>query len=165
MKAIGIINIVLGGLYIIMNALGLLIIYIEKLVFSSLNDFSYSEFSYNEFMPFDMNAYMSDLFNIMLFSVPVSIIAYGILLLGGIKILKKNETGIRMIKASSWIIIAWFIAYMVYFYLTMTPYFEAMAGGMFVSVMFIIGGIIGFVFTCGYPIFLLIYFSKPRQFK
>ena len=160
MKAIGIINIALGGLYIVMNLIGLLIIYIEKIIFSSLQNAPVKDF-----MPFDMGAYMSDLFNLMLISVPVSIIAYGMLLLGGVKILNKNESGFRLTKTSSWIIIVWFIVYMVYSYLTISPYFESFIGNSVLMILlFIVGGLIGFVFTCGYPIFLLIYFNKPRQF-
>ncbi len=161
MKAIGIINIVLGGLYIVMNLIGTLIIYIEKVVFSSM-----ANLSYNDFMPFDMGSYMSDIFNMMLINLPVSLIIYGMLLLGGIKIVKKDEAGIRFTKISSWTIIVWYFVYMAYAYLTLSPYFEFFAGsGIFMAVMFIIGGIFGFVFTCGYPVFLLIYFRKPRTFK
>ena len=154
-----------------MNLVGLLVIYIEKLIFSSLSDFTYGDypydqFSYNDYMPFDMGAYMSDLLNLMLLSLPVAMIAYGILLFGGIKILKKNVIGIQLTKISSWVIIVWYFAYMAYFYLTMSHYFESLSGGsVFVTIMFIFGGLVGFVFTCGYPIFLLIYLRKPRQFK
>jgi hypothetical protein len=171
MKAIGIINIILGGLNIIMNIVALLLIWVEKIIFTSLNDymyndFSYNSFSYNSYMPFDMGSYMSDLLNVMLLSFPVAMIAYIMMLMGGIKILKKNETGIQLTKISSWVCIAWYFAYMAYFYMTMSHYFESMAGGsIFVSIMFIFGSLIGFVFTCGYPIFLLIYFRKPREFK
>jgi hypothetical protein len=162
MKAIGIVNIILSSLYMGGYVIGLIVMYIEKLIFSSIYDLSYPVY-----MPFDMNAYFSDLFNMMLVSFPVSIIIYGMLLLGGIKIVKKNEQGIRYTKISSLLIIAWYFVYMAYMYLVLTPYFENMAhmGGIFATIMFIIGGIVGLVFTCGYPVFLLIYFRKPRQFK
>ena len=134
MKAIGIINVVLGGLNIIMNVVGLLLIWIEKIIFSSLNDFTYNEYSYNSFsynsyMPFDMSSYMSDLLKVMLVSFPVAMIAYTIMLFGGIKILKKNLTGILLTKISSWVAIVWYFAYMTYFYMTMSHYFESMTGG------------------------------------
>jgi hypothetical protein len=162
MKAIGIVNIILSSLYMGGYVIGLIVMYIEKLIFSSINDLSYPVYT-----SFDMNAYFSDLFNMMLLSFPVSIIIYGMLLLGGIKIVKKNEQGIRYTQISSLLIIVWYFVYMAYMYLVLTPYFENMAhmGGLFATIMFIIGGIVGLVFTCGYPVFLLIYFRKPRQFK
>jgi uncharacterized paraquat-inducible protein A len=161
MKAIGIINIVLGGLYIAMNLLGTLILYIEKIIFSSI-----SNLPYNDFMPFDMGAYMADIFNLMLINLPLALIIYTMLLLGGIKIVKKDEAGIRLTKVSAWSIIAWYLAYMVFAYLTFEPYFEFFAGsGPIMAVIFVIAGIIGFVFTCGYPVFLLLYFRKPRTFR
>ena len=161
MKAIGIINIVLGGLCIIGNLIGTLIIYIEKIIFSSMINLPY-----NEFMPFDMGTYMSDIFNLMLINLPVVLIIYVMLLLSGIKIVKKDEAGIRLAKVSSWSIIAWYFAYMAFAYITFAPYFELFAGsGIFMAIMFIIGGLIGLVFTCGYPVFLLLYFRKPRTFK
>ena len=161
MKAIGIINVILGSLYILMNLIGTLIIYIEKIIFSSLGNMPY-----NEFMPFDMSSYMSDLFDMMLINLPVSLIIYGLFLFGGIKILKKDQTGIILTKTSAWCIIAWFFAYMTYTYLTLSKYFEFLhEGGIILGIIFIIGGIVGFVFTCGYPVFLLIYFRKPRVFK
>jgi len=161
MKAIGIINVALGGLYIIMNIIGLLIIYIEKMIFSSISDASF-----NQYMPFDMGSYMSDIFKMMLINLPFSLIIYGMLLFSGIKILKKDEAGIRLTKVSSWTIIVWFFVSMSYSFLTLSHYFESFTGSnAFMVVMLIFGGIIGFIFTCGYPIFLLIYFKKPRQFN
>ena len=160
MKAIGIINIILGGMYIIMNLISLLIIYIEKVIFTKLH------YGLNEFIPFNLEAYMNDLFDVMLVTVPLSLIAYILFLMGGVKILKKNHVGIKLTKTSSWIIIASYFFYMAYMYIVLSPYIEQlMINKTFMLVILIIILIFGFVFTCGYPIFLLIYFNKPRQFK
>lgn len=161
MKAIGIINIVVGSLYITMNLIGLLLIYIEKVIFSSI-----PQMEFNEFVAFDISGYFNDIFNLMLISVPVSVIAYSLMLIGGIRILGRNETGIGLTKTSSWIIILWFIIYILYAYYIFSPYIEQFTGEtVLLPILYFFCSLVGFVFTCGYPVFLLIYFNKPRQFS
>ena len=161
MKAIGIINIVLGCLYLGGNLIGLIVIFIEKMIFSSMRSMPY-----NEFVPFDIYSYLNDILNMMLMNFPISLIVYGMLLFGGIKILKKDNLGIKLTKASAWSTIGWYFFYIILAYITLSPYFQFFEGSSIImNIVFVIGGIIGFVVTCGYPIFLIIYFKKDRSFN
>jgi dolichyl-phosphate-mannose--protein O-mannosyl transferase len=118
----------------------------------------------NDFIVLDFAGYFREMSNLMLLSLPFTAIAYGMMLSGGIKLLKKEETGIHHTRISAWVIIAWYVLYLAYFSTVMKQYFDAMFGSGFTLAMLIAGGLFGMVMVCGYPVFLLIYFNKPRKF-
>ena len=152
MKAIGIVNIAWSGINILGALVGLVIIWVEKMIFFR------SPLMNNLNFGFDFTSYMNTIFDIMLIFTPLTLIVFSFLLIGGIKILKLNNDGIRYTKIAAISIIMWYIVYMVYSFYSLVPVFQNVPNfNAILSIIIAISIIMGLIFVCGYPIFLLIY--------
>jgi len=152
MKAIGIVNIAWSGINILGALISLVIIWVEKMIFSRsplMNEIN---------LGFDFTSYMNTIFDIILIFTPLTLIVFSFLLIGGIKILKLNNDGIRYTKIAAISIIMWYIVYMVYSFYSLVPVFQNVPNfNAILSIIIAISIIMGLIFVCGYPIFLLIY--------
>jgi len=152
MKAIGIVNIAWSGINILGALISLVIIWVEKMIFSRsplMNEIN---------LGFDFTSYMNTIFDIILIFTPLTLIVFSFLLIGGIKILKLNNDGIRYTKIAAISIIMWYIVYMVYSFYSLVPVFQNVPNfNAILSIIVVFSIIMGLIFVCGYPIFLLIY--------
>lgn len=164
MRTIGILNIIFGGLGILSGFVGIIALLIQRLVFKlmeqpvMLEDETAGDF-------FSAMISMNDL---GLIATPFTITISVLFLIGGIRILKKQPNSVNTSILACYMGIIFYaiyiIVYRIYFIQSlfdMVPYLNK----SFLDLMFIVGTIIGGVFVCGYPVFLLIYLKKSRYEK
>lgn len=156
MKAVSIISIIYGAIVLISAIISLPIIYIEKIVFERIPAMSYGYEAH-----INMSEIFSDMMSKMIIVMPLQAIINALLLISGIKMLKKNNIGITYAKYAAIFSIIWYIFYSVYMksvfvgMFSMNPIFGSIGEG-FYYVTIILGGI----FACAYPVFLLFYLNK-----
>jgi hypothetical protein len=160
MKSVGIINIVLSGIHILLNIVGFFVLYIQKAIIERV------ESPFEDFTPVGLENGIEDVYNVAFLSIPASTIAYVVLLWSGIKILQQNEIGFRFSRIAAYTIIGLYLLYTSYMYTVLSPLVETMSGGIpLFGVIYFAAALLGGIFACGYPVFLLFFLSSKRYEK
>ncbi|GAB4283285.1 MAG: hypothetical protein Kow0068_08120 [Marinilabiliales bacterium] len=164
MKTIGIINIIYGGLGILGGIITILVLIIQMFVFGFLQ---------HNLPPMSSEDYeimmkVQDAYTLNFFIVPVSILIATLFLISGIRILKKNISGVKLaISASISSIAFYFISAGLVWFMFLQKIFATIPGvdiqklGYFYLAIIIVAG----VFNIGYPVFQLIYLKKEKFLK
>jgi hypothetical protein len=121
-------------------------------------------------MDSQLNIYLADFINnimtVVIINFPAQLIIEGLLLFAGIKILRNDSKGIILSKAYAWSNMIWFITYMVMLYFVISEFLTGYLGSngthMFPALM-IAASLIGFIFKCGYSVFLLIFLRNRNS--
>ncbi|HBF88965.1 MAG TPA: hypothetical protein DDX39_10015 [Bacteroidales bacterium] len=160
MKAVGIISIIIGGLSALQSLMSILIIGIEDMIFSKIPN----EIFTSPNIPFDMPIFIHQVAKLIYVFMPIQIIIGVIFIFAGIKLVNKKAEGIIHIRFASLFQIVWYVAYSIVFYQIFTSLFTNMFSPIldtrFFDTIYIISIFIGGIFTCGFPIFNLIFFRK-----
>ncbi|OFX42327.1 MAG: hypothetical protein A2046_04010 [Bacteroidetes bacterium GWA2_30_7] len=156
MKAISIISIIYGAIVLISAIISLPIIYLEKILFEKI-----PMMSHGYGVTFNMPDLLGDMLNKMMIVMPLQAIINVLLLISGIKMLKKNNIGITYAKYASIFSIIWYIFYAIFMksvfvnLFSMNPIFRNIGEGFYYFIV-----ISGGIFACAYPVFLLFYLNK-----
>lgn len=164
MKAIGIITIIYSSLSILGSILTLPILYLEKIIFSRMPIHYHSYSTYNDELNSRMVDFFDDIFNKMIIVMPVYLVISVLLLLSGIKMIKKQNIGITYAKYASVFTLIWYVFYAIMFKSVFNNIVQLTGEIMPIfDVIYYFAIIVGGVFSCGYQIFLLIYL-RNKQF-
>jgi len=159
MKAVGIISIIYGSLVIIYGIFSLLMIsvYANLIRFiPELDAYMYG---------FDLEAYMFIILGVLKILMPLAIVVGAIYLWGGIGAVRKVSS-IFQLRLAAILNIIWYLLYIYLFLTRILPFlngllFDFDLGPLF-NIIFIFAFLIGAIFYCGYPVFLLIWLRKER---
>ena len=157
MKAISIITIIYGGLVAIWSMIGLLIISIQKMIFHFIPDQDLQD------IPLNFHDYVGSIHQLYLIFMPLMLMIAIFYLIAGIRLLNENENAINLTRLSAILNLLWYIGY-AFSIMNLSHVFTSdfdMSGEIIHRIM-IAGIMFGAVFTCGYPVFLLIYFAGKK---
>jgi len=156
MKTIGIISTVYGSFGILMNLIGLIAISFQRIVIKAI------PFSELKDAPFDIKEFITSIHSVGFIFIPLAIIIGIMFLISGIKMINDKPDAVTLTRFSSIFDIIWYISYIIVIYLTLVPVFSELPpiGERVISMVIVLSGIIGTIFSCGYPVFLLIYLRK-----
>ena len=164
MKAVGIVSIIYGSLAILYGIFSLLAMMVYTNIFGFMPGFD------QDMMGFEFEAYIYAIGDMVRVVMPIAIVAGGIYLWGGINIVRKFR-GVFQLQLAATLNILWYIFYIWLFVTKVVPIFigffdtfsELRQMNDIIYIVFIISFIIGALFYCGYPVFLLIYLRKERS--
>jgi len=164
MKTVGIISIIYGSLAILYGVFSLLAMLVYANIFGFIPELD------QDMLGVDFEAYIHSIADLVRAVMPIAIIAGGIYVWGGINVVKKIR-GIFQLQLAAVLNILWYIFYIYLFVSKVYPVFMDVFGSFdeiyqlrgFIFVAFIISFIIGAVYYCGYPVFLLIYLKKQNS--
>ena len=157
MKAISIITIIYGGLGAIWSMIGLLVISVQKMVFHFIPDQDLQD------MPFNFHDYIGSIHQLYLIFMPLMMIIAIFYLISGIRLLNEDSHAINLTRLSAVLNILWYVGYAFsIFGLSQVFTSDFNISGEIIHRIMIVGIMFGFIFVCGYPVFLLIYFAGKK---
>jgi len=161
MKAVGIISIIYGTLGILYGLASLI------MVSFTVNFLGFMP-EYDAYMQgFDMEAYMWAIQGMMKIIMPLMIVVGGIYLWGGIVAVKKLAAVFHL-RLAAILNIAWYCLYIYMFVTRVMPSLDSFFYGYgfseMMNMVMIVALVFGGIFYCGYPIFLLIWLKKERNY-
>lgn len=159
MKAISIITIIYGGLGAIWSFFGLMIISLENTIFRFIPQQDFQD------IPFNITDLIGKVHQLYLIFMPLMMLIAVFYLISGIRLLNQNRNAIILIRMAAILNILWYIGYAISilnFSRVFFPDFQPQATELIHRIM-IVGTVFSAVFFCGYPVFLLVYFSLKKS--
>ena len=159
MRAVSIISIVYGALGLIWAAIVSMVIRIQRSIFEN---FPFPEEVY-EYI--DINAFMETIYSVIGALIPFIFVIAVIYIMSGILYLTGNKTFKILGYIAAISNITWYAAYIVFLQADLVPMINSMDifPGRLLNMIFIAGMLINAVFYCGYPIFLILFLRKGRE--
>lgn len=164
MKAVGVISIIYGSLAILWSISSLIVMSLFGKFIGFIPEFDQAE------LPIDFEAYIQSIVYLINIVMPIAMIVGGIYLWGGINVVRK-VSGSFQLRLAAILNIAWYIIYIYLFATRILPQFagwftefeELKYMNSIFYVVFIFSFIMGAVFYCGYPVFLLFYLKNRSE--
>ena len=159
MRTVSIISIVYGSLGLLWAAVASIIIKVQKAIFES---FPFPD-ELNEYM--DITAFLDTVYGMIGSIFPFVFLIAIVFILSGILQLAGNSSFKTFIYIAAILNITWYLAYIVLMQIEVMPMINSMElipKGL-MNLIMIFAMLINAVFYCGYPIFLLLYIRKGRE--
>jgi hypothetical protein len=159
MRTVSIISIVYGSLGLVWAAVASIIIKLQKAI---LGNFTFPD-ELNEYM--DINAFLDTIYSMLGSLFPFVFLIAILFILSGILHLTGNSSFKTFIIIAAILNIIWYLAYMVLMQIEVMPMINSMElipKGL-MNLLMILVMLINAVFYCGYPIYLLLYIRKDRE--
>lgn len=159
MKAVSIISIVYGTLGIIWGTIILVVVKVQEVIISNI------PFPDEVLQIVDIPSMMEVLHGIMSFLMPFVLLIGVVYIVSGILgISGKSQTYMFGMLAAVFNIF-WYVSYIIILQMELVPLFnfsDIFPARLF-NLLFLLGTLINAIFYCGYPVFLIIYFSQQRK--
>ncbi len=153
MNAVGIITLIFGVLQAGFSTVSLIGALMQRYF---LRFFPLEEI---EGIDFDIMAFIDHFHQVMFFFLPLQIIIGILLIIGGVWMIRKARSGIVLVRWGALFTILAYIGYVVAM-LSNVPEIPVEEAGFIqplIRTILLVSALVGSIFACGYPVFLLIY--------